>query len=222
MTAVQPPVAFDRRRLDLGRITMVPIMVLLLLVNVSGLLDPEAGTTPSAVELLNAVVMVAFYATVIWAYLVRSRAGGRDASVPARLAAIGATFLPFVLPFTMGPGASPVRSLVSGILVLVGCAWSVWSLRALGRSFSIFPEARAVVDAGPYRWVRHPLYLGEGVAALGIVVAGPSLAAAAVWCVLMATQIFRMRREETLLREALPGYTTYMARTPSRLVPWIY
>ena len=37
-----------------------------------------------------------------------------------------------------------------------------------GRSFSLTPQARAVVQTGPYRWIRHPLYLSEEIAVVGI------------------------------------------------------
>ena len=47
------------------------------------------------------------------------------------------------------------------VLLLAGTAWSVWSLRFLGRNVSVLAQARDVVDRGPYRWVRHPLYAGE-------------------------------------------------------------
>jgi hypothetical protein len=45
--------------------------------------------------------------------------------------------------------------------------WGLWTLR---RSFSITVEARALVTGGPYRWVRHPIYLGEMLTAGGVLV----------------------------------------------------
>jgi protein-S-isoprenylcysteine O-methyltransferase Ste14 len=39
---------------------------------------------------------------------------------------------------------------------------------SLGRSISILPQARQLVTSGPYAFVRHPLYLGEMTAMLGI------------------------------------------------------
>ena len=44
-------------------------------------------------------------------------------------------------------------------------AWGLWALR---RSFSIAVEARELVTGGPYRYIRHPVYAGEILAALSI------------------------------------------------------
>ena len=78
-------------------------------------------------------------------------------------------------------------------------------------------QARGLVDRGPYRWVRHPLYAGEIVAALGLAVAAHSLAAVAVWAGSCALQAYRAVREEQLLLAALPGYRAYRSRTPAFL-----
>jgi protein-S-isoprenylcysteine O-methyltransferase Ste14 len=46
----------------------------------------------------------------------------------------------------------------------------------LGRSFSVVPQARGLVRGGPYSFVRHPLYLAEEIALLGILLQFYSLA----------------------------------------------
>ena len=48
---------------------------------------------------------------------------------------------------------------VSQSVFLLGAALSCWSLLRLGRSFSVLPARRDLVTLGPYRWVRHPVYL---------------------------------------------------------------
>ena len=72
-------------------------------------------------------------------------------------------------------GVLPCRELsltgeaISTRLLLGGNALAVLVLLQLGRSFSIMAEARQLVTAGVYRWVRHPLYLAEELAVIGIV-----------------------------------------------------
>jgi protein-S-isoprenylcysteine O-methyltransferase Ste14 len=58
---------------------------------------------------------------------------------------------------------------ISTLLLLGGNALAVLVPVQLGRSFSIMAEARRLVTSGVYRWVRHPLYLAEELAVIGIV-----------------------------------------------------
>ena len=78
---------------------------------------------------------------------------------------------PFAFPLLHGAPPGTGRQFVSDLLLVAGMAWSVWSLRFLGRNVSVLAQARDVVDRGPYRWVRHPLYTGEIVSSLGVAIA---------------------------------------------------
>jgi len=89
----------------------------------------------------------------------------------------------------------------------------------LGRSLSILPEGRRLVTDGPYRWVRHPLYVTEEIAVLGIFLQFLDGAAAAILLVHLAFQFLRMHEEEIVLERAFPEYEAYRRGTPSRLIP---
>jgi len=54
------------------------------------------------------------------------------------------------------------------VLIITGASLSFAVLRWLGKSFSILAEARRLVTEGPYRVVRHPLYVCEGIATVGV------------------------------------------------------
>ena len=72
---------------------------------------------------------------------------------------------------------------------------------------------------GPYRIVRHPVYLGEIVAALGILVTRPHVVTMALFATFFAFQYWRALFEERALLTAFPDdYPSYRARVP-RLVP---
>jgi protein-S-isoprenylcysteine O-methyltransferase Ste14 len=87
------------------------------------------------------------------------------------------------------------RSWRSGLMIaLAGEAIRMWAAGHLEKS-------REVTRSGPYRWTRHPLYVGSAVIALGIVVASGSrvvLALAAVYVV--STITAAVRTEEAFLR----------------------
>jgi protein-S-isoprenylcysteine O-methyltransferase Ste14 len=100
------------------------------------------------------------------------------------------------------------RSLVIGACV-AGCgeATRLWAAGHLEKS-------REVTRSGPYRWTRHPLYLGSSVLALGVAIASASLVAAVIIAIYVGTTIpAAMVAEERHLREKFGGeYDAYAAR----------
>jgi protein-S-isoprenylcysteine O-methyltransferase Ste14 len=121
------------------------------------------------------------------------------------------------------PAATPslLQTLIGTSLVVLGTAFSIIAVGTLGRSFSIMAEARRLVTRGVYSIVRHPLYLAEEIAVLGIVVQVFSLPAVLLLTLHVAIQIRRMENEETVLKNAFPEYETYMVQT-RRLIPGVY
>jgi hypothetical protein len=81
--------------------------------------------------------------------------------------------------------------------------WGIWTLR---RSFSITVEARALVTNGPYRWFRHPIYLGEILTAAGVLVWRFSSRNLAIFLVFVLIQILRARWEEAKMKKFFPHY----------------
>ena len=169
----------------------------------------------------SAVLTCAFYGLIIWCYLRRGPAVATSRSVTGYVAAVAGTLLPFTIPMFRGAAPAAGQVYATTILVLAGTAWEVWSLRSLGRSLSIIAQAREVVDRGPYRWIRHPLYAGEIVSVLGIAISVGTPGAFAVWVTFCGLQAYRALREEQILLQALPGYRSYRARTAA-LLPGVF
>jgi protein-S-isoprenylcysteine O-methyltransferase Ste14 len=208
----------DRIRIDIGRIAMVPAAVVVLLLDLMALAGRGGGST---LRWAGTLLTVAFYVLVIWCYLRRGPARATIRSITAGVAAVVATWIPFAIPLLHGSPPGAVWQGVSDVLLLAGTAWAVWSLRSLGRNLSVIAQARDVADRGPYRWIRHPLYVGEIVSSLGLAIAAHSLAAIAVWLGICALQAYRAVREEQLLLAVLPGYGAYRIRT-AVLLPGIF
>jgi protein-S-isoprenylcysteine O-methyltransferase Ste14 len=120
-----------------------------------------------------------------------------------------------MLPLSDVPDAVKIAALVLGF---VGAALSTYVLLYLGRSFSIMAQARKLVTSGPYSVVRHPLYIVEEIAIIGIILAHFSIWAVAIGTVHWLFQMRRMLNEERVLRAAFPEYDLYAISVPM-LVP---
>jgi len=170
------------------------------------------------ISLADGIAQLLFSALVC-ALVVFRRAPLRSASGWApKAAALGGSFLFTLVNLLPSPILStPAQSLVLALLV-ASTALLCLSLATLGRSFSILPEARALVVAGPYSFVRHPVYVAEAAAAAAMAIAHFSAAAVVVALVQTALQFVRVVHEEAVLTEEFPEYAAYAAATP-RFLP---
>jgi len=97
------------------------------------------------------------------------------------------------------------------------------SLTSLKTNFSIVPEARTLVITGPYRLLRHPIYLAELLMIVGVVVGQMHLATLIGALSLVVLQAYRIQREEDLLRRAFPeAFEEFASRTRFRLLPLLW
>src|SRR5689334_24461774 len=95
-------------------------------------------------------------------------------------------------------------------LVLARPTWNSWyaglAVAVVGEAIRVWAaghleKSREVTQSGPYRWTRHPLYVGSSVMAAGIVIASRSLALAVLTAVYMvSTLTAAIRTEEAFLR----------------------
>lgn len=121
-------------------------------------------------------------------------------------------------PWGLAASLAGLAAMLVGGLVAVRGAWD---LRA---SLSPFPRPIAgapLVESGAYRLVRHPIYSGLVLGALGWGLATASIAAIGTAGLLFALFAGKSRREEIWLAAAHPEYRAYQQRT-KRLIPWVY
>jgi protein-S-isoprenylcysteine O-methyltransferase Ste14 len=149
--------------------------------------------------------------------LPRRGARGGPATFAVAMFASFAVLLAGVLPDRQ---SRPEAVVAGDLLLAAGFAYSVWALVWLRRSFSILPEARRLVTGGPYALSRHPLYLGEAVAALGFLIPIAGWLAVALALTVAAAQVIRMRWEEAVLSAEFPEYREYARRVP-RYLPFL-
>jgi protein-S-isoprenylcysteine O-methyltransferase Ste14 len=111
-------------------------------------------------------------------------------------------------------------------LVVAGVAIRMWAVLTLGRWFTTVvrvADDQQVVSNGPYRWVRHPSYLGLLVALAGLGLMLTDWASLAVAVLLpLATLVWRIRVEENALRDGLGAAYGEYAAGRKRLLPGIW
>jgi protein-S-isoprenylcysteine O-methyltransferase Ste14 len=114
--------------------------------------------------------------------------------------------------------------LTAALLAVAGVALAAWALWAYPPgSFNIRPTPRAdgqVVQRGPYRWIRHPMYSSIALCGLACACAAQQ---AWVWLALVALLLVLLTKallEERWMAQQHPDYAEYQART-QRFVPWL-
>jgi protein-S-isoprenylcysteine O-methyltransferase Ste14 len=115
-------------------------------------------------------------------------------------------------------------ALAGSLLFLAGVVGYRRAGSALGAQLTplVAPSEPAIlIERGPYRRLRHPMYLAELAMALGAPLTLGATATLVVTLVFAAIVLERIALEERVLAEAMPGYRAYAART-HRLVPHVY
>ena len=146
-------------------------------------------------------------------------------------AAFGTALLTLlVAPLLRRPRGGQIRSTAlpwAGVGLMVGgLGLRVWAIRVLGsfytRTLQTAPEQQLVAE-GPYRFVRHPGYLGDWLLWLGAGLATANWVVAGIIALPMAgVYLYRIAVEEAMLASAFPEAHAEYARRTWRLIPFVY
>ncbi|MBK8051660.1 MAG: isoprenylcysteine carboxylmethyltransferase family protein [Anaerolineales bacterium] len=145
---------------------------------------------------------------------------------PNRLKSFGLVAIQFGILLALaltGPvlAMNPVFLALEIAAVVLG-VWAILTVQI--DKVSILPDVRAdgmLVQHGPYRWLRHPMYTAVLLGALALVLNAPSLLRWMLFVVLAVDLLIKLHYEEGLLAAQYPEYDTFMAKT-KRLIPFIY
>jgi protein-S-isoprenylcysteine O-methyltransferase Ste14 len=122
-------------------------------------------------------------------------------------------------------GAVPVWLMIlSGTIALAGYLMTYWVMSANSYASRIIQveKDQRVISVGPYRIVRHPMYLGGVISILFTPLALGSYWAVPAFALVIPVIVLRILNEEKVLRQELAGYSEYCERTRSRLVPLVW
>lgn len=153
--------------------------------------------------------------------IARSKPVERAQGLWPRFVAIGGVGFLFANAFLQRPEPEYFWEILSAVLIAMSGILTIIVVSRLGRSFSTMPEARALVTSGPYRYVRHPLYVAEELAIIGVFLQFRSLPAFIIVAIQFGLQLQRMQCEEKVLAKAFPSYGDYCRKT-ARLIPGVY
>ena len=187
----------------------------------------------TAAELAILLILTPTFTLVDWIYvlqhllvlgiaLTRRPPEVYNHSLPSSAAVVVAYAYPYTqvayLRWVPGDPAWPAGGLF--LVTLAGCV-SLASLLSLGRRFGVFPALRGLVTRGPYRLVRHPMYLAYVIADIGYNLQewnfGTALLVMAGW----ASLLYRIRAEERILSQDA-RWSAYAASVRNRLLPGIW
>jgi protein-S-isoprenylcysteine O-methyltransferase Ste14 len=110
---------------------------------------------------------------------------------------------------------------VAIVLEVVGVTISQVARAYMGNTFAILPANRGIVSSGPFRFVRHPVYLGWLLLAIGYATAYPSVWNLVMLALCMGLTFWRISLEEELLSDD-PEYRNYLSKVRYRLIPLTY
>jgi protein-S-isoprenylcysteine O-methyltransferase Ste14 len=121
--------------------------------------------------------------------------------------------------------ATPGLAVAAAAVTAAGLSVALWARAALGRNWSsavVLKEQHDLIDRGPYAFVRHPIYTGVLLMALGTVAVSGTRAGVILFATMVAGLIVKARREERLLTTHFPElYPRYRARVRGRLIPFL-
>ena len=171
-------------------------------------------------SLLSSFCLAVFYVLLALLIITRPPAKAHANGLLPRIAAFVGTYMPWTIAF-FGETDKALPNLASTACVLIGMVMMLVTIRHLGRSFSLVPQARNVVQTGPYRWIKHPLYLAEEIALLGVVLRSLTPLTVILLVLHIGVQICRIHYEEDLLRRNCPEYSSYEA-SRWRVIPYVW
>lgn len=131
--------------------------------------------------------------------------------------------MPYPLNLRLIPPATPI-AWTAAALCIAGLLLAVWARVILGRNWSgmvTLKEGHELVDRGPYRFVRHPIYTGILAMFLATALVQRHVAGFAAVLLMFASFWIKLGLEENLMLQQFPArYAAYQKRT-KRIIPFV-
>ncbi len=120
---------------------------------------------------------------------------------------------------------TPLLSIVADALTVIGLLITLWARRALGTNWSasvVFKERHELIEGGPYRFVRHPIYSGALLMLFGTMLVWGRLVGVVAFVVVIVGLSVKASLEERLLMRHFPeAYEGYRRRVRAAVIPFV-
>lgn len=128
--------------------------------------------------------------------------------------------------FHLLPAVANALALAAGILAILSLTLSYFAIKAnpfFSSHIRIQRErGQRVMTSGPYRWIRHPGYLGAVIFNLAVPLVLGSWLPMPIAVITALTLLYRTAREDRILQHNLDGYTAYTEKVRYRLLPGLW
>jgi protein-S-isoprenylcysteine O-methyltransferase Ste14 len=144
--------------------------------------------------------------------------------------------MPFYIPYLVLPGLDAVRyqwshvplwaKVACFIVIVASFLWISWIMKEntyLSRFVEIQEDrGHKVITTGPYKFVRHPMYISAMILMIALPIALGSLYALIPMAFIIVFIIVRTHLEDKTLHRELEGYVEYAQKTKYRMLPGIW
>ena len=131
--------------------------------------------------------------------------------------------LPYPLNLPIVPRVAPI-AWAAAVLCVIGLVFACWARVSLGRNWSgvvTLKEGHELVERGPYRFVRHPIYTGILTMFFATALALRHFAGFAATLLMLASFWIKLRDEEKLMLQEFPERYAAYRRRAKCIIPFV-
>ena len=120
---------------------------------------------------------------------------------------------------------TPPLGIIADAITVIGLLVTLWARRTLGANWSssvVFKERHELIEGGPYRFVRHPIYSGVLLMVFGTMLMWGRLVGVVAFVVVILGLSVKASFEERLLMKHFPqAYADYRRRVRAAIIPFV-
>lgn len=122
--------------------------------------------------------------------------------------------------------SNQIITIIGLAMIVIGIVIRLWAIRTLGKYFTatvMVQQKQSLITSGPYKWVRHPSYLGAFLAIIGgaVFLNAPYSIIISSLC-MTASYVIRIRAEEKALVQYFGDEYLHFSQKTKKLFPFIW